>query len=147
MYGMNPLVKQEIDKVEEKFNKSTTGLSLDTCMLLGLTDWRREEFAKIVVDFGALMTDTERLDYLQGNSFFEKREKIIYEMINNKNIHPNDIIYQKGNPLLDAATNRRMNFAKYLLAKGARPDKDTLQWVDMLKLDDFKELFKEESKK
>lgn len=147
VYGMNPLVKQEIDKIEQKFNKDTKGMSLDTCMALGLTDWRREEFAKVVSNHGHLMTDTEKLEYLLGGSFFERREKIIYEMINEKNIHPNNIVYQKGSPLFDAATNRRIDFAKYLVAKGAKLDKDTLWWVNMAELSDFKELFKEEPRK
>jgi hypothetical protein len=147
VYGMNPLVRQEINKIEEKFNKDTDFLSLDACMLLGLTDWRREQFAKVVSDFGELMTDTEKLEYLLGGSFFERRKKIIDQMINEKKIHPNNIVYQKGNPLLDAATNRRVDFAKYLLEKGAKPDKETLQMVDLLGLSDFKELFTEESRK
>jgi len=138
--GMNELVKKEIDKVEQKFNETAKDLSFDECLIFGVYDQHREDLAKVVFDKGILMTDTEKLNNLLGDSFFEARKKIITTMIDEKKIHPNNILYQDGaNPLSEAVTHRNIDFTKYLLEKGANPDKTTLE--RMVKDPKFAELF------
>lgn len=122
MYGMHPLVQKKIDHINEEFNKQSTHLSYDACNVLGLFAWRREEFAKIVFTSRELMTDIQKLNYLQGDAFFAEREKIIRDMIDHKKIALNTIIYQDTNPLREAISLRNVSFIEYLLKNGAKID-------------------------
>lgn len=127
VYGMHELVKKEIDKVEQQFSESTKGLSFDECDIFGYFDERRRRLAVIARSSGELMTDTEKLDHLLGDSFFEERKKIIITMVDEKKINPNQILYQERNPLSEAVMHKNIDFTKYLLEKGATPNKETIE--------------------
>ena len=124
MHAMHELVQKKIDKVNEEFDKQTVNISYDACFILGFFDWKREEFAKIVLTSGELMTDTQKLNYLMGDDYYLERKKIIKHMIDNKKVTPNEIVYQGKNPLKEAALFKDNSFKAYLLEKGAKFDEE-----------------------
>ena len=124
MHGMHELVQKKIDKVNEEYDTETVNLSFDACNILGFFDWKRQEFAKIALTSGELMTDAQKLNYLMGDSFYSERKGIIIHMIENKKIAPNEIVYQSKNPLKEAVLFKDDFFKAYLLEKGTKCDEE-----------------------
>lgn len=135
VYGMHELVRKQIDDIQQAFNKNRdVFLYIDRSGgesdMQNLRIWRSDEIAKVVLNSGELMTDTEKLNHLVGDSFFLQRKEIIKNMIDEKKISPNTIVYQGKNPQYEAVLFKDTEFLKYLLEKGAKSDNETIKMMN-----------------
>ncbi len=74
------------------------------------------------------MPDAKKLNNLIGDSFYDARKKIIQRMIDHQHIDPNTIVYHDDEtPLYESVLFDDISFTKYLLEKGAKPDKKILK--------------------
>lgn len=130
-YGMDLSIKEQIEQLgvwrTQQF-QSLGGTSCSPDTASALYEQYRYRLVGIVQHAGALIPDAEKLNLLEGDSFYGKRKKIIQNMMNEQHINPNTIVYQVNeNPLHESVLCKDLPFTKYLLERGALPDKRTLK--------------------
>ena len=80
----------------------------------------------IVLGAGNSISSKEKLEYLNGAAYREIRKQIIREMIEKEKIHPDQLISEWQNPLLESISSNDVEFARYLLEQGITIDDDSL---------------------
>lgn len=140
--GMDPLIKQKMEKVSQDFNKDILAHCewCEYCKYNMLCQEERNlwaglryQKAHIMMKAGNQVDDQEKLNHIMGDDFYQARKDIITEMIQ-KGINPNHIKYQ-GNetPYYEAVLYEDVKFTRFLIQHGAEPDLKTLKYIQKAK--------------
>jgi hypothetical protein len=119
---MDLSIKRAMDKELEKLQ-----LELFSCDHRSMDTFEahceyNSAIAKIVLNSGSLMSNQEKLKYLQADRFFPARKEIIRIMILDDGIHPNKIKYREESALSDSFTQQDLGFIEFLFKHGATVD-------------------------
>lgn len=102
----------------------------------------RYRLSAIVMQHMNVIPNQDKLNLLQGDSFYTHRKTIIKDMIEKDKVNPNTIMYQGyENPLFESVSHKDQEFTNYLWDKGARPDQKT-QFMMRFQLEDLEKNLK-----
>jgi hypothetical protein len=88
--------------------------------------WRYELANRALEDES--LPDAKKLKNLIGDCFYNDRKKIVQRMIDHQHVDPNTIMcFDDKKPLYESVAFKDISFTKYLLEKGAIPDKKILK--------------------
>lgn len=89
------------------------------------------------------MPNYEKLEYLIGDNYWQKRKEIITFIIDSEKINPNNIIYQNITPLEESAIHNDLIFTDYLLQKGATGIMEALKRTSSHKMTSLLQSYKQ----
>jgi len=141
-HSMHESIKKQIDEVERDFTSSEPWGELFSSERMEQYAVHNTRLADIVHKAGDLMTNQEKLRYLNGDRYYEDRKKIVKLMIARDKVNPNVIDANGNTPLCDSVLHEDIEFTKYLLLAGARMDKKTHSYAQLSSHRSFKALAK-----